>query len=356
VGDRKVMAIVKANAYGHGLVRSAKALVAAGADHLGVAFLEEGVVLRRAGVTAPILVLGGIIGNQIVHFLEHDLDLAASSVRKLQQIEEAARAAGRRARIHLKIDTGMERIGTHWDTAGPLVEAALRAEHCDLVGVFSHLASADGADPAPTRLQLERFLEVTDLFRRRSAPTPMRHLANSGALLQHPATFLDAVRPGLLLYGVRPGEDLPRTVEVEPALSLHTRVVFFKVVRRGSPVSYDGTWVAPEDTRVVTLPVGYGDGYSRALSNRAEVLIGGRRRRVIGRVTMDATMVELGDGSAYNGDPVVLLGRQGEERIDAAELARWQGTIPWEVLTQLNTRVPRRYVSARGNPLADPPG
>jgi alanine racemase len=356
VGARRVIAIVKANAYGHGLVRTAKALVASGADQLGVAFLEEGVALRRAGVTAPILVLGGIIGNQIVHFLEHDLDLAASSLFKLQQIEEAAAACGRRARIHLKVDTGMERIGTHWDTAGPLCEAAVRARHCDLVGIFSHLASADGPDPAPTRLQLERFLEVTDFFDRRSLPPPLRHLANSGALLQHPDTFLDAVRPGLLLYGVRPGPDLPPTVPVAPALSLHTRVVFFKVVRGGSPVSYDGTWVAPEDTRVVTLPVGYGDGYSRALSNKAEVLIGGRRHPVIGRVTMDATMVDLGRASAHNGDPVVLIGRQGDAVIDAAEVARWQGTIPWEVLTSINTRVPRRYVSARGNPLADGEG
>jgi alanine racemase len=352
IGGRTLMAIVKANAYGHGLVRTSKALLAAGADQLGVAFLEEGIVLRRAGVTAPVLVLGGIIGNQIQHFLEYDLDLCASSTLKLQQIDEAARALGRRARIHLKIDTGMERIGVHWDTAGPLLEAAIRVEHCELVGVFSHLAAADAQDPRTTRLQLERFLECTDFFARRSVPMPMRHLANSGALLQHPDTLLDGARPGLLLYGLYPNDSVPRSIEVTPALSLESRVVFFKVVRAGSPVSYDGTWVAPEDTRVVTIPVGYGDGYSRALSGKAEVLIGGRRHPVVGRITMDALMVDIGRDSAFNGDPVVLLGRQGDAAITASELAHKQGTIPWEVLTSINTRVPRRYVSRDGNPLA----
>lgn len=344
VGHARVMGIVKANAYGHGLLRVARELLALGVDELGVAFLEEGIALRKAGVTAPILVLGGIIGNQIRHFLEFDLAMAASSPYKLGQIEELAASMGRRAKVHLKIDTGMERIGVHWYSAGKLLEAAVAAKHCDVVGVFSHFSSSDAADKSQTKLQLERFLEVTDFFTQRSLPMPTRHVANSGAILQHPDATLDMVRPGLLLYGLYPSAEVERTLPAEPVLSLVSRVVYFKVVKAGASVSYNGRWTATEDTRVVTVPVGYGDGYSRALSNRASVLIHGQRHPIVGMITMDALMVNIGQGSAFNGDEVVLLGRQGDELIRAEELAELLGTIPYEVLTSINTRVPRVYV------------
>ena len=344
VGSARILAIVKANAYGHGLVPVSRALLRFGAHALGVAFLEEGIALRRAGIEAPVVVLGGIIGNQVSHFLEYDLEITASSVFKLEQIEEAARALGKKARIHLKVDTGMERIGMHWDTASALFGAAVRSPHVEIAGVFSHLANSDARSPNYTRLQLERFLEATSFFERESLPMPPRHLANSGGILQHPDTFFDMVRPGISLYGIYPSFEVARTVELRPVLSLHTRVVYFKVVRAGSPVSYDGTWIPEEDTRVVTLPVGYGDGYSRGLSNRASVLIHGQHHPVVGRVTMDATMVDIGESSAYNGDEVVLLGRQGEASITCEDLAEFQGTIPYEVPTALNTRVPRVYL------------
>jgi len=344
VGARRIMGIVKANAYGHGLVRVAQALLQDGVDELGVAFLEEGIALRRAGVTAPILVLGGIIGNQIRHFLEHDLMITASSAFKLRQIEEVAATLGKRAKVHLKVDTGMERIGTHWDSAASLFEAAVRAEHCDLVGVFSHFAQADAEDPSYTRLQLERFEEACAFFPQHGLPMPVRHMANSGAILQHPDSFFDMVRPGIMLYGVYPAPGVQRTVHLAPVLSLQTRVVYFKVVRAGHPVSYDSTWAPEHDTRVVTLPVGYGDGYSRMLSGKAEVLIHGTRYPVVGRITMDATMVDIGQDSAHNADPVVLLGAQDGLQITVEEIAGWLGTIPYEVLTMINTRVPRVYI------------
>lgn len=344
VGGARVMGIVKANAYGHGLLRVAKELVRHGVDELGVAFLEEGIALRRAGITAPILVLGGIIGNQIRFFLEHDLAITASSPFKLQQIEDVAAALGRRARVHLKIDTGMERIGVHWYSAEKLVEAALRVRCSDIAGVFSHFATSDAADKAQTRLQLERFLEVCALFERHGVRPPLRHIANSGAILQHPEATLDMVRPGLMLYGLYPSAEVERSIPLAPMLSLKSRVVYFKVVKAGATVSYNGRWTAPADTRVVTVPVGYGDGYARALSNRAQVLIHGQRRPIVGMITMDALMVDLGQGSAFNGDEVVLLGRQGDEVIRAEELAELLGTIPYEILTSINTRVPRTYV------------
>lgn len=344
VGAAKIMGVVKANAYGHGLVRTSEALLEAGVDQLGVAFLEEGIRLRRAGIDAPILVLGGLIGNQIVHFLDYDLAITAASPFKLEQIEEVAAERNKRARVHLKVDTGMERIGIHWDSADRLFEAALKVKHCDIEGVFSHFASSDSADRTYTRLQLERFEEATSFFARRSVPTPPRHIANSGAILGHPDTYFDMVRPGLILYGVYPSPHAPKSIKIEPTLSLRTRVVYFKVVRAGHPVSYDSTWAPEHDTRVVTLPVGYGDGYPRRLSGRAEVLIHGRRHPVVGRITMDAMMVDIGaDGTAYNGDEVVLLGRQGDEALDVEQLAEWLETIPYEVLTSINTRVPRYY-------------
>jgi alanine racemase len=343
-GAARIMGVVKANAYGHGLIRVARELLDCGVHQLGVAFLEEGIVLRRAGITAPILVLGGIIGNQISYFIENDLMITASSVFKLKQIEETAAALGKRAKIHLKIDTGMERIGAHYYNADQIFAAAVAARHCELCGVFSHFAASHAADGSFTALQLERFLEALEFFPRRSLPTPMRHIANSGAILQHPEAILDMVRPGIMMYGAYPAEETKRTVPLQPVLSLKTRVVYFKVVPEGSPVGYDGTWVAPCDTRVVTLPVGYGDGYRRSLANQASVLIHGKRYPIVGNISMDQVMVNIGQDSAYNNDEVVLIGPQGNDCITCEEIARLADTTSYEILTGINTRVPRTYV------------
>lgn len=343
----RVMPILKANAYGHGLAAVGRLLDGLGAPMLGVAYLEEGMRLRQEGVRAPILVLGGIVGEQIPRFLEHDLVLTASSVDKLRAIEEHAAALGTRARVHLKIDTGMERIGVHWYSAEALLAASLACRHVDVEGVFTHLANADEADLGHARLQLERFAEVLSFYERRSLPTPLRHAANSGAIVQLPESWLDMVRPGILFYGARPSPAVPALVPVRGAMRWVTRVVYFKVVGAGNPVSYGSTWAPAGATRVITLPVGYGDGYPRALSNRALVVVRGQRRAVVGRVCMDQLMVDLGpDGTAYNGDEAVLLGSQGEATITVEELAQWAGTIPHEVLVAINTRVPRVYLGA----------
>jgi alanine racemase len=345
----RLMPILKANAYGHGLGPVGRLLDGLGAPMLGVAYLEEGMRLRQEGVRAPILVLGGIVGEQIPRFLEHDLVLTASSVDKLRAIEEHAAALGVRAKVHLKIDTGMERIGVHWYSAGALLEASLACRHVDVEGIFTHLANADEADLGHARLQLERFAEVVSFYERRSLPTPLRHAANSGAIVQLPESRLDMVRPGILFYGARPSPAVPAIVPVQGAMRWVTRVVYFKVVGAGNPVSYGSTWAPTAATRVITLPVGYGDGYGRALSNRAHVLVRGVRCPVVGRVCMDQLMVELGpDGTAYNGDEVVLLGTQGEATIGTEELAEWAGTIPHEILVAINTRVPRVYRGTSG--------
>lgn len=347
VAPARVMPILKANAYGHGLIQVARKLEHAGADYLGVAYLEEALRLRQHGVRARLLVLGGILGSQLPRFIEHDLTITASSVDKLQAIETCAQALGKRARVHLKIDTGMERIGVHWYSAPRLLEASLRARHLEIEGIFTHFANADEPDVSRARLQLERFLEVLRFYERRSLPVPLRHAANSGAIMQLPDANLDMVRPGVLLYGVSPAPELAVPLDVAPALRWSTRVVFFKVVQAGNPVSYGSTWAPAQWTRVLTLPVGYGDGYMRAMSGRAEVLIDGRRAAVVGRICMDQVMVDIGRGSAWNGDEVVLLGKSGDQRIRAEDLACWAGTIPHEVLTSINTRVPRVYRGER---------
>ncbi len=345
VGEAEVMAILKANAYGHGLVEIARHMEKLDAAYLGVAYLEEGILLREMGITTPILVLGGIMGSQVPLFLEHDLTLTASSVDKLTQIEETSRKMGLRAKVHLKIDTGMERIGVHYYSATGLLEASLNLQHCDIEGIFSHFANADAADLTFANLQLERFQEVLHFYESRGLPAPMRHMANSGALLQMPESVMDMVRPGILLYGVYPSSETARTIAVRPALSWKTRVVYFKVVQPGHPVSYGSTWQSDHMIRVVTLPVGYGDGYFRSLSNQAEVIIRGKKYPVIGRVCMDQTMVNVEWETAYNGDEVILLGESDQLAITCDDLAQWAGTIPYEVLTNINTRVPRVYVN-----------
>lgn len=346
VGGVRVLPVLKANAYGHGLVEVARMLEARGAGGIGVAFLEEGMRLRAHGIQVPILVLGGILGPQIPLFLDHYLTLTASSVDKLLAIEECAAARGTRARAHLKIDTGMERIGVHWYSADRLLEASLSCPHVEVEGVFSHLANADSPDLTHARLQLERFLEALRFYERRGLPPPLRHIANSGAILQLPESWLDMVRPGIVLYGVLPDPSVPRTIPVRPALTWKSRVVYFKVVQPGNPVSYGSTWAPDRPVRAVTVPVGYGDGYPRRMSGRAEVILRGKRYPVVGRICMDQVVVDIGWDSAWNGDEVVLLGEAGEQRITAEEMAAWAETITYEVLTGINTRVPRVFVGA----------
>ena len=341
VGKVKVMIVVKANAYGHGLLEVSRAL-ADKSDYIGVAVLEEGILLRRNGITTPILVLGGVWGDQIVRYLQHDLTLTASSTERLEQINAVAGSLKIRAKVHIKIDTGMERIGIHFYNAHKLQEAALSCRNIEIEGIYSHLANADARGSA--REQIERFNEVMRFYERRDLPVPMRHIANSAAILQLPESYMDMVRPGIILYGVYPSAEVERTIDVYPALEWKSRVVYFKVVQPGHSVSYGGLWQSDRETRVVTLPVGYGDGYFRRMSGHARVIIHGKKYQQVGAICMDQMMVNLEQGTAWNGDEATLLGESGNERITAEDLAEWAGTIPYEILTNINSRVPRVYM------------
>ncbi len=262
VSPSKMMPILKANAYGHGLVEVARLMESLGADYLGVAVVEEGILLREQGINSPILVLGGILGNQVPHFLKYDLAITASSIEKLWHVDEIAEQLGVTAKVHLKIDTGMERIGVHYYSAESLLETAIQCKHIDVEGIFSHLANPEISDLAYSHLQIERFLEVLHFYEKHSLPPPrLRHMANSGGILQLPESHFDIVRPGLLLYGVYPDPVTKRSIEVQPALSWKSRVVYFKVIKPGHPVGYGSTWETDHMVRAVTVPVGYGDGY-----------------------------------------------------------------------------------------------
>lgn len=341
--NRPVMAVVKANAYGHGLVRVAQHYESLGVEWLAVALLEEGVTLRKAGVRCPMLVFGGHHPKQIPEFLRWDLNLTVGSLGFFQSVEVVAQQQGTSANIHLKLDSGMGRIGTRTEGAAALITAAVRSKVVMLRGIYSHLACTDDPEHPFTALQIERFLDALRIFDDLGEPPPLRHLANSGGVLHFPESHLDCIRPGILLYGVYPDSASRRTLPVRPALSLRAEVAFVKQIPVGESVSYGATWTASQPTNLATLPIGYGDGYRRELSNQASVLIHGQRCPLRGRVCMDQFMVDLGEQSISLGESATLIGEQGVEVITVEDLAALCGTIPYEILTGFNERLPRIY-------------
>lgn len=346
VGPRvKVMAVVKANAYGHGAVRLAQVAAANGADQLAVATLDEAVTLREAGLKLPILVLGtSIPGEGAEVAVELGIAQALCTVELAEALSAAARRRGKEALVHLKIDTGMSRIGVRPHEAVPFMERVSQLPGLRFEGVFSHFAASDEPENPYTELQFSRFQEALKALREAGYTFPIRHIANSAAILDHPEMHLDMVRPGCILFGSWPSEKTQRKINIRPTLTLKTRIVFLKRVPAGTPVSYGLTYTSPSERLLATLPIGYADGYRRGLSNKASVLVRGVRAPVVGRVCMDQCVVDVSDvpGAAL-GDEVVLIGRQGSEEITAQELADILGTLDLELYCGLSPRVPRLY-------------
>jgi len=338
VASAKVMTMVKANAYGHGL-EGVASFIEPHVDSFGVAILEEGIQLRELGIKKPILVAGGTLPEQIPAFIEYDLTLTASSIDLLASADAVAESAKKKLVVHLKIDTGMERVGVHYYEAEPFLEQSLKYKNIEIEGIYTHLANAESRDLIHARQQLERFNEVLQFYEKRGLPTPIRHMANSAAILQFPESYLDMVRPGLMFYGVYP-VGVSRTVDIAPALTWRSRVAYSKITRPGHPVSYGSLWQAEARTRIVTIPCGYADGYFRRMTNQAQVMVNGRKYPQVGRICMDQFMVDVGEDAAQVGDDVVLLG----EDITAYDLAEWSGTNEYEVLTNISARVPRLYL------------
>ncbi len=346
--DVRIMAMVKANAYGHGIKTISGELLKAGAHHLGVAYLEEAVYLRKSGITAPILVCGAINTDQIEDFLEHGIEITSSSLDKSKAISDAARRTGKTALVHLKVDTGMERIGVHWYNAEKFIAGTMDLPGINVRGMFSHFAKAE-SDRDFTEMQNSRFEDVANIMAKKNMLPELVHLANSAGIMKYPHSHFTMVRPGIMLYGYNPFGYLPERSfggrRLEPVMTLKTRVSYFKVVPAGTGISYNHTYTTAAQTRVVTLPVGYGDGYSRLLSNRSEVIIRGRRYSAAGAICMDQMMVDIGmDGTAYNGDDVLLFGEMDGRTIPLESLCEKTGAITYEFLCGISSRVPRIYI------------
>jgi alanine racemase len=347
VGERKVLAAVKADAYGHGAVEVARMIERTGAaDWLGVANVSEGVELRAAGVGLPILKLSVARGDEVAAAVAAGMTLCVVDAESIAEAATAANAQGVTADVHLKVDTGMRRIGCRPEEAPTLALAIDATAGLRLGGLYSHLPISDSPRGEEfTRGQIGVFAAVAAEVEAARGPVPLKHLANSGGVLGHPDSWFDLVRPGIMIYGAYPDPEAPRTVPLLPGLEWRTRVTFVKQVAAGETVGYGRTWTAPRDTWIATVPVGYGDGYSRLLSNRGRMLIGGRSYPIAGRVCMDQTMLDLGPETDVRvDDEVLLVGRGGGQEITTSELADLMGTIPYEVTCLITRRVARDYV------------
>ena len=354
---RKILMPVKANAYGHGLTSQARTGAVSAplsqflqdrlaVDWFGVATVDEGVALRAAGITLPVLKLSQVQNHELTRAIEADLTLTVVDPVSIWAASAAAETVDHPTNVHLKIDTGMRRIGCPPPLAPRLAELVEESSYLHLQGVFTHFAASESPlEDDFTARQITQFDEALDGIEQAiGRGIELKHAANSGAVERHPEAWYDMVRPGILAYGYP--QSLEHPIPVEPILSLISHVSFVKKVRAGETVSYGRTWVAPRDTRVATIPIGYGDGYCRALSNQAEVLIQSRRYPQIGTVCMDQIMVDLGspDSPIAVGEEVTLIGRDGSETIGADQLAMLSGTISYEVLCGLADRVSRVYI------------
>lgn len=342
-----LMAVVKADAYGHGAVGVAHQALASGASWLGVAIPEEGAELREAGITAPILVLGGIDETQVKTVVEYDLTQCAFSLEVARLLNYEAQRLNKRIAIHLKVDTGMGRIGlVDVESIRRFCAEVKSYSHLRLEGIFTHFAAADEEDKSFTNQQMSRFLKVLDTLRSEGIDFKWVHAANSAAIIDCPDTHFNLVRAGIAMYGYYPSPHVDHSrVHLEPILQWETKVVHVKDIDRGDSVSYGRTFIAQRPMRIATLPVGYADGYSRLLSNKGWVLIRGHRAPIVGLVCMDQVMVDVTHiPEVKPGDTAVLIGSQGEEVISAEDIARLCDTISYEVLTGIGRRIPRIYV------------
>ncbi|MCP4749280.1 MAG: alanine racemase [Proteobacteria bacterium] len=354
-----LMAVVKANAYGHGAVEVAKQAIKSGADALGVARIDEGIELRKANIAAPILIFGYTTPEAAAELLEYDLIPTVFSYENAKALSEAAEKRKSKIGIHLKVDSGMGRLGFLPDCLGAVdmsaagkkaairqIESIAGLPGLEIQGIFSHFAISDSADKTSAKRQFEIFTEFLDGLRQVGLDFPLKHAANSAATIDMPETHLDMVRTGIAIYGLKPSEEVDFSrIDLEPAMTIKTKIVHLKEVPAGFKVSYGSTYVTEKPTAIATVPIGYGDGYNRLLSSRGCMLIGGRRAPIVGRVCMDLTMLDVGHiPGATLEDEVIVLGRQETESITADEIAASLNTINYEIVTAITARVPRIYL------------
>jgi alanine racemase len=345
VAPADVMAVVKDNAYGHGAEEVSRVSLKAGATMLAVSIVEEGIELREKGFTCPILVLGPHLQRQIELFLKFDLSPTISYLAFARELSQKAEQMGKIARVHIKIETGLNRAGFFYADAVPKIEKIVNFKNIHLAGVYTHFATSDEEDKGYAHIQLKRFKKnLQDLEKKKINPA-LIHSANSGAIIDMPDSYFDIVRPGVILYGYYPSPFTSERIELHPSLTLKSQITFLKKVEKGESISYGRKYFAPADTYIATIPIGYGDGYNRRMSNTGEVLIRGRRYTISGRVCMDIVMVDLGSHTDVElGDETVFLGRQGEDHITMKEVCQKLDTLPNEVCCWISSRVPRVYI------------
>lgn len=341
-----IIAVVKADAYGHGAVPASRVALDAGAEMLAVALVEEGVQLREAGLMAPILVMGAMVPEQAAALVEWNLIPSVMNLELAEALSQEAARAREAIVCHLKVDTGMCRLGARDDDLPQLLPQLARLTGLSWQGIFSHLADPTG-DFAATRQQIARFAAAVAEAEAVLGPLPYRHLCASGGICLHESGHFSAVRPGEMMYGLVAGVPEDRQPGIREAMSLHTRIAFLKRVRAGERVSYGGTYVVPSDTTLAIIPIGYADGYPRSLSGVAEVLIGGRRRPLVGRVCMDCIIADVGaKPDCQLGDEVVVFGRQGDAEVRISEISQLGQTINQEIVARMGGRLPRVYTDA----------
>lgn len=361
VGNRKVIAVIKANAYGHGVIPVAKA-IANQADIFAVATVDEAICLREVGIASAILNLFGIFPDQVEAVLRYDISQTVCKLEVCEALSDCASRMSKKANIHVKVNTGMNRIGIHYSEAPEFVKRIHGMPNLNLEGIYTHFSCADELDKGYTLLQLERFNKVLAQIAKIPPCPPLakggegefshsvsnqsilKHAANSPAILDLPATYFDAVRPGIILYGLYPSEEVSKSIPLKPALSWKARVTYIKRVGCGEKIGYRWTYTTDKPATIATLPVGYADGFRRTLSNKGEVLIKGTRAKVVGRVCMDQIMCDVTHISNVKvGDEAVIIGKQGDDEITADEVADKSSTISYEVLCGIGSRVKRIY-------------
>ena len=341
--DTNIMAVVKANAYGHGTVEVSEVLEKLGVNYLGVATTDEAVRLRDHGVKTPILVLGSVLPEEVKVAIEKDIALTLASEELLTAIKKECQAHHHRLKVHIKIDTGMGRIGVWHEEALNFIKN-LSMEKCVVIeGIYTHFSSA-GHDDFFTNYQIESFEKLLDKLEGFDIHIPLRHAANSIATVNFKRSHMNLVRPGLIIYGMYPKPNFQKLIKLKPSMSLKTKIVYIKETPPGRSISYSRTFITHKHTKIATLPIGYADGFFRNLSNKAEVLVRGRRANVVGKVTMDQTMIDVGNIRGVRiGDEVVIIGRQGRDEIRTEKFARLAGTIAYEAVCSISNRVPRVY-------------
>jgi alanine racemase len=348
VGEKCILsAVVKANAYAHGAVQAAQVALHNGATRLCVARADEAIPLRLGGITAPILTMGHSTPWQAVDIVAHRITPAVANLELAHTLSAAVAASGGPPLpVHVKVDTGLGRFGLLPEEVLPFVRALREVPGLFLEGVFTHFATADEADLTYARQQFATYLHVLRQLEEAHIAVPIRHAANSAATLALPETHLDMVRCGIAIYGLRPSVEVEMVVPVRPAMSLKSRIARLRTLPAGSCISYGCTYLTSRPTPVGLVPIGYGDGYRRGLSNKGQVLVRGQRVPIVGRVCMDQFMVDLSKvPEASEGDEVVALGRQGEQQIDAEEIGTWMGTNNYETVAAILPRVPRVYLA-----------